>query len=336
MSMPSSRDQKIEAGVKQLRDRFRASFPNTLAALRGLARELDTSPTAVNTIDALRRELHRLRGTAGSFGFPEGTDMAGVMEERAIAWAGNAKLDVSTRAAEVTRFVDLLERAFHGSIDSSVDNRVNGGVEDTGSDRSTEAAVPDHPAGAPPDSGARAGRPRVAKAPVAKAPGAKARRTAQREAAEPETVPAETVPPETELPETVLPRTTPRIVVVEDDQVSAEMLCYAIQVSGQEVERFSNGLVALEALLAMEVHGQPVLVLLDVDLPGMDGHTVHERLRVQRPGVFSVVFLTAHGRDTEQFRAIKGGALDYLVKPVNLRLVAAKLSNWLRMMGASV
>ncbi len=316
MSTHSSRDQKIEAGVKQLRDRFRASFPNTLAALRGLARELDTSPTAINTIDALRRELHRLRGTAGSFGFPEGTDMAGVMEERAIAWAGNAKLDVSRRATEITRFVDHLERAFHGSVDSSVDTGSTSGVEATGSDRFVEPAVRDHTTGAPPDNAARAGRSRGAKA-----PGAKARRTAHGETVEHVTVP---------------PRTMPRIVVVEDDQVSAEMLCYAIQVSGQEVERFSNGLVALEALLAMDVHGQPVLVLLDVDLPGMDGHTVHERLRVQRPGVFSVVFLTAHGRDTEQFRAIKGGALDYLVKPVNLRLVAAKLSNWLRMMGASV
>ncbi len=76
------------------------------------------------------------------------------------------------------------------------------------------------------------------------------------------------------------------------------------------------------------------LELLDVDLPGLDGHSLHERLRVERPGAFSVVFQSAHGSETEQLRALTNGALDYVVKPLNLRVFLAKVPIWLRQAGA--
>jgi DNA-binding response OmpR family regulator len=71
------------------------------------------------------------------------------------------------------------------------------------------------------------------------------------------------------------------------------------------------------------------LVLLDVDLPGLDGFSLHERLRVERPGVFTTIFLTARAGEAEQLRAYRAGAIDYVAKPVNLRILMAKLPSWL-------
>ena len=69
-------------------------------------------------------------------------------------------------------------------------------------------------------------------------------------------------------------------------------------------------------------------MLLDIDLPGMDGHSLHERLRLERPGTFQVVFISLHTSEADQLRALQGGALDYLTKPLSLRILMAKLAVW--------
>jgi DNA-binding response OmpR family regulator len=79
----------------------------------------------------------------------------------------------------------------------------------------------------------------------------------------------------------------------------------------------------------MHVGTRMPLILLDVDLPGLDGFSLHERLRVERPGLFSTVFLTARGGEAEQLRAYRAGAIDYIAKPVNLRILMAKIPSWL-------
>ncbi|MBM4194194.1 MAG: response regulator transcription factor [Gemmatimonadetes bacterium] len=78
----------------------------------------------------------------------------------------------------------------------------------------------------------------------------------------------------------------------------------------------------------MRVRETRPIVLLDVDLPGLDGHSLHEKLRVERPGQFEVVYLTVHGTEAEQLRGLQSGALDYLLKPVSLRVLTAKLTAW--------
>jgi DNA-binding response OmpR family regulator len=69
-------------------------------------------------------------------------------------------------------------------------------------------------------------------------------------------------------------------------------------------------------------------VLLDVDLPGLDGHSVHERLRAERPGAYAVVFITGNAGDGDQTRALRAGALDYVAKPVSYRTLASKIPLW--------
>jgi DNA-binding response OmpR family regulator len=78
----------------------------------------------------------------------------------------------------------------------------------------------------------------------------------------------------------------------------------------------------------MRVRRRSPIVLLDVDLPGLDGFSLFERLRVERPGVFRVVFMSVHSSEADQLRAIRAGALDYMPKPVSLRVLMAKIAGW--------
>lgn len=122
----------------------------------------------------------------------------------------------------------------------------------------------------------------------------------------------------------------PDVIVVEDDVALADMLRYALDTQGFTHREYTTGTDALDALLAMRPGvGRRPLLLLDVELPGLDGHSLHERLRVQRPGVFAVVFASVHGSEGEQLRALRAGALDYIVKPVSLRVLMAKIPIWM-------
>jgi two-component system chemotaxis response regulator CheY len=121
----------------------------------------------------------------------------------------------------------------------------------------------------------------------------------------------------------------PDVIIVEDDNALADMFEYAMRAAGISYRVFSDGLAAIEALLMMQVHGTRPVVLLDINLPGVDGHSLNERLRVERPGVFAVVFVTVRSAEVDQVRALRAGAVDYLAKPINLRILMTKLPMWL-------
>ena len=121
----------------------------------------------------------------------------------------------------------------------------------------------------------------------------------------------------------------PDVIIVEDDPALADMLQFALRSGGYSHRTFRSGPEALDGMLRMKTLGRRPLVLLDVDLPGMDGHSLHERLRTVRPGAFGVVFVTVHGAEGEQIRALRSGALDWVVKPLSVRVLMAKIPIWL-------
>lgn len=120
----------------------------------------------------------------------------------------------------------------------------------------------------------------------------------------------------------------PDIVLIEDDAALSDMVQYVLRSAGLTFRAYANGEAALEALISFRTDGRRPLVLLDVDLPGLDGHSVHERLRAERPDVYSVVFITGHAGEGDQIRALRAGALDYVSKPVSFRTLAGKIPLW--------
>jgi DNA-binding response OmpR family regulator len=121
----------------------------------------------------------------------------------------------------------------------------------------------------------------------------------------------------------------PDVIVVEDDTSLSDMLEYALRAGGYTYRTFPDGNAAYAALIEMRAGGRRPIVLLDIDLPGMDGHSLHERLRAERPGAFIVVFLSVHSAEGDQVRALHAGAWDYMTKPLNVRVLMAKLPVWL-------
>jgi CheY-like chemotaxis protein len=120
----------------------------------------------------------------------------------------------------------------------------------------------------------------------------------------------------------------PEVIVVEDDPALAGLLEYGLRSRGYRFLIFRNGREALTALLGLDSGEQQPLLLLDVDLPALDGYSILDALQRQRPGQYRVVFTTVHGDESEQLRGLEAGALDYLVKPISLRVALEKIRRW--------
>lgn len=108
-----------------------------------------------------------------------------------------------------------------------------------------------------------------------------------------------------------MPERPLRAMVVDDEPLAREELCYLLQqVGGVEVVSQScNGPEALEAVSRLG----PDLVFLDVQMPGLTGFEVARRLTGREPPV-TVVFVTAY--DRHAIEAFEVNAVDYLLKPV--------------------
>jgi two-component system, OmpR family, response regulator len=116
-----------------------------------------------------------------------------------------------------------------------------------------------------------------------------------------------------------------RLLLVEDDLPLAEALTTLLAGSGHAVDCVNDGLAA-EALLLAE---QFELVILDLNLPGLDGLSLLRRIRARTPSP-AVMILTARGSAEERVRGLDLGADDYMSKPFDVREFEARVRSLLR------
>ncbi len=118
-----------------------------------------------------------------------------------------------------------------------------------------------------------------------------------------------------------------RVVLVEDDLDVAALVGRVVAGGGHQVEHFVDGGKALEALL----REPPDLVVLDVDLPTLDGIAILGRLRSEPAtrGV-PVLMLTSHDADEDVVLALELGASDHVAKPFEVAVLNARIRNLLR------
>ncbi len=124
---------------------------------------------------------------------------------------------------------------------------------------------------------------------------------------------------------------TPPIIVATADQALARILTFALEQLRLPCRLIDSGTDALRELLAMRVGSQAPIVVLDIDLPGVDGHAILERLGVDRPDTFLILVLSSHADESVQVRSLLAGALDHLAKPFNVRVLMAKIQRWVAM-----
>lgn len=114
------------------------------------------------------------------------------------------------------------------------------------------------------------------------------------------------------------------VLVVDDEPMVREVVCAYLAKDGFDTHEVSDGASALSAVEDLD----PVLVVLDVMLPELDGYSVLTKLR-ERTDV-PVILLTARSAETDRLLGLELGADDYIVKPFSPREVAARVRAVLR------
>ena len=114
------------------------------------------------------------------------------------------------------------------------------------------------------------------------------------------------------------------VLLVEDDQDLAEIVGYTLRRAGHEVVTAYDGIAALRLLKSRSLR----LVILDINLPQLDGWQVLRQIRVS--SATPVIMLTGHSADDEVVRALKLGADDYVTKPFSPTQLVARVEAVLR------
>ncbi len=112
-----------------------------------------------------------------------------------------------------------------------------------------------------------------------------------------------------------------RVLIVDDNEDSAESMAVLLRLHGHEVRLAYDGLLALQEAQAF----RPELIFLDLDLPKMDGYEVARRLRPAMEGV-TLVAMTGYGQEEDRQRTQEAGFNLHLVKPVDFDRLEELLS----------
>jgi two-component system OmpR family response regulator len=103
-----------------------------------------------------------------------------------------------------------------------------------------------------------------------------------------------------------------RVLVVDDEDDIARAIAMRLRYAGYHVMTAGNGTEAVHLAL----YDAPDLVILDIGLPGQDGHEIAQRLFTMSATISTpIIFLTARRADEDRTRAYQVGAVAYLTKP---------------------
>lgn len=117
-----------------------------------------------------------------------------------------------------------------------------------------------------------------------------------------------------------------RILLIEDNEQNRYLVTYLLQARGWTVDHAVDG----PAGLAMADQIDPALILLDIQLPGMDGYAVARALR-ENPKLqaIPVIAVTSYAMAGDRERCLEAGCDGYLEKPIDPQTFAAQVEKFL-------
>lgn len=118
-----------------------------------------------------------------------------------------------------------------------------------------------------------------------------------------------------------------KVLVVDDDRVLADVVTFTLRREGFQVVQAHDGQTALERWL----EEQPDLMVLDVNLPKLDGFAVCRRIREQSD--IPIILLTVRDEEDDIVKGLGLGADDYVTKPFSPRQLVARVQAVLRRTG---
>lgn len=119
----------------------------------------------------------------------------------------------------------------------------------------------------------------------------------------------------------------PKILIIEDNEQNLYLITFILEKHGYEVVQARDGREGIE--LASRV--QPALILLDIQLPVMDGYAVAEALR-NNPALADVpiVAVTSYAMAGDRERVLAAGCTGYLEKPINPETFVEQVETYLK------
>ncbi len=126
------------------------------------------------------------------------------------------------------------------------------------------------------------------------------------------------------------PKSDDTILVVDDDALSRRMLVRTLSEGGYACQESESGEDAWGKMHAE----QPSLLLLDFEMPGLNGAELLKRLRIDPdPEIAQIpaIMLTGHGGEESEVRCLEAGANDFVTKPIDLAVLRARIETQLRL-----
>jgi CheY-like chemotaxis protein len=105
-----------------------------------------------------------------------------------------------------------------------------------------------------------------------------------------------------------------KILVVEDNEINMYLCCRIIKSSGYEAIEARTG----EEGVALALKEKPDLIIMDIQLPGIDGLETTKRIRQsEADGEIPIIALTSYAMAGDRKKALKAGCTGYIEKPIN-------------------
>ena len=126
-------------------------------------------------------------------------------------------------------------------------------------------------------------------------------------------------------------RLSGRILLVEDGKDNQRLISMILRRAGAEVQVAEHGGIALDAVQAANHNGDPfALVLMDMQMPVMDGYEATRRLR-DAGEVLPILALTAHAMSGDRDKCLAAGCNEYITKPIDRAKFLGTCERWLSM-----
>lgn len=126
--------------------------------------------------------------------------------------------------------------------------------------------------------------------------------------------------------------TPARILVVDDNPTNLKLVCSVLEMEGHEIHRAEDAELALEIIRSLPFD----LILMDIELPGMDGLTLTKLLKSD-PSTrhIPVVAITAYAMKGDNEKAFEVGCAGYITKPIDTRQFPIQISKILSSLNPS-
>ncbi|GAV32155.1 MAG: response regulator [Anaerosomatales bacterium] len=113
-----------------------------------------------------------------------------------------------------------------------------------------------------------------------------------------------------------------KVLLVEDNPQNRYLLTFLLERSGYEVVTAEDGEAAIEAVPAY----LPDVILMDVQLPKLDGYEATRRIKAdERFARIPILALTAHSMKGDRAKALEAGCDDYITKPVDIDVLLRRI-----------